>query len=468
MSLFKIDLSQQKYYHQPDSQPDDSIDNQTRQFNYTLEKVILVSKNGDIVDLIEVVDNIELVEGLYQPFVTGKITIVDPSGGTEKFVFSGGEEIHLTVRKNLKSDGIGDLIIARDDLIVTKIESYDDNEATAVVKYTFQLMSKAGAKNSKRRVWRMLPRGTSFSRSLYYIYQEHLSINGVSNLAVDRTFTELGLPKKVAIPGYPPDVAIRFLARRATLDGPRVFYERIIPSYFEGEKYFHFVADVDNLKSVEPHKTIIYAPALTTFKDIDIGKTLRTTRLHKKSGFDHLKNTVEGVYNSEITTHDIMNQTIRKNSYNIFDEFDSELSLNPFIAADKNHLLTNNDVNDYQARRFVSSTENDIVDNHEILERYNLKSAMNHLQSIQVQVNGGNNLLGIGDTVLFRTRSKIIESTHANRYIEDKLFSGKYLITATRHRINRDGYVKQLELSRDSLNIDLETIFTFTGPEIPN
>ena len=450
--LFTINPDEYNLISRSDENADGDIRDKDIAYNYDLVDLNIINKRGDVIPLLEVYSSVEFTEDLFNNFVFGNITIVDPSGGDEKFVFSGGEEIHIKIRKNFASDGISDILISRDDFVVTKIKGYVDEEVSEYSKYTFEIATKAFVKSFKKRVYKSWNPNTSFATALNEIYSENLAVPGADNIAVEKIDT--GTKEVLNIPGYTGHKAMQFIAKRASDEsGMYLFYDRFLPSYYEGRKYNHFVMNLNTLKKQTATKTIVYSPSLEAFRDLDSGSVLRANSFSRGNGFKHYENMLGGLYSSRITEHDIMNQVIKENDYNIFS--DNEEKMNLFLAADSLNLFTNFGVDEHPGEKFVP------YGNRDDFVQASIAMLRVRMQTIQTVISGGNNMLGVGDVVNFRCRSKLMDEHSNSRYIEDKLFSGKYLITAVKHYLDRNSYQKRLELSRESLNINLDDIFTF-------
>jgi hypothetical protein len=461
MSFLTLYPTESDLISRPDGNLDGDIQGKNIAYTYDVSELNLITKKGNAIPLTEVFQSMEFTEDLYNNFVFGNITIVDPSGGNEKFVFSGGEEIHIKLRKNFSSDGISDILVSRDDFVVTKIRRYTDEENSEYSKYTFELATKAFVKSFKKRVFNSFDEGASIYGIVGQLHARHFSVPGAENIGIE--YYNLGITKPLVIPGYTAHKSMQFAAKRLSMQSEKafLFYERFIPSYKNGNKFTHFFVSLDTLKSQTPTKTIVYSPTLEAFRDIDAGSVLRANKLTKDDGFRHYENMLSGLYFSKITQHDITNQTIVEHNYNIFD---SDITkMNGFLAVDRLNLMTNFDENDAPAsEKIIPFSNNDVASRHSLIEDYSVDMQATRLQTIQVVISGGNNMLGVGDVVNFRCRSKIFNSDNNSRYIEDKVFSGKYLITAAKHYISKvDGYQKRLELSRESLNINLDDIFSF-------
>jgi hypothetical protein len=454
--LFTIDPTEYDLISRSPENSDGDIQNRDISYNYELVDLNIVNKRGDVIPLLEVFSSVEFTEDLFNNFVFGNITIIDPSAGDEKFVFSGGEEVHIKIRKTYASDGISDILVSRDDFVITKIKGYVDEEVSEYSKYTFEIATKAFVKSFKKRVYKSWPGLSSYNKILNEIFEEYLAVPGADNIAIEEIYQ--GTQKNFLIPGYTPHKSMQFIMKRAGAGTQNafLFYDRFLPSYYGGRKYNHFVMSLDTLRKQTPTKTIVYSPTLDNFRGLDSGSVLRASSFSRGDGFSHFENMSAGLYNSKITEHDLLYQTIKENTYNIFE--DDETKMNLFLAADRLNLMTNFDTDEHPAERFVpaSGVRAEFVESYIAMLRV-------RMQTIQTVIDGGNNMLGVGDVVNFKCRSKIFDEHSNSRYIEDKVFSGKYLITAAKHYIDRNSYQKRLELSRESLNINLDSIFSFTS-----
>ena len=96
-------------------------------------------------------------------------------------------------------------------------------------------------------------------------------------------------------------------------------------------------------------------------------------------------------------------------------------------------------------------------------------SVLNSGIRVVVQVSGATNKIGVGSLVELNIPSQTSKTIRYENPVphDDQVYSGKYMVTATRHFLTPKTYNKTLELSRGSLRFDIDTLVErFSAAEV--
>ena len=83
----------------------------------TVNEISIFTKGSKKISLVDVYAGLVVEENIFSMSINGAIRIHDVYGGLEKFLLTGGEKMHIKISKPKN----GDVLIWREDLIVTKI-----------------------------------------------------------------------------------------------------------------------------------------------------------------------------------------------------------------------------------------------------------------------------------------------------------------------------------------------------------
>jgi len=419
--------------------------------------LFLKTIRGELITLIGKYNQITMYENMFSPAISGNISIKDTEGLLEKHAITGGEEIIMKISK----PNTNDIIIWRQDLVVHKISksSVDNNLNTT---YLLHFTTKSFINSIKRRLFKTFKNQT-FTEAVKSIYTE-VSSNEVLLETSAQAFKD-----PFVCPGLTPYKAIEYIAKRScSKTNFYVFFERVSP--FTGSKDGkafaapHYFGSVQKLmRDSDPNRefTIIFQPKTAGFREPNYGPTtIRTPKFTRSSNFNHLDVMLTGFYNSKITTIDPITRTFNLEKFG---------QANKSVETDfyKNNPLSKNVIfsqyddlkHELPGERLVVSQYNDPYGKEKWLSNNIQGQILMNLLKIEVLVEGGTNTLGTGDIVSFKVPShyKKTLAPSSSRIEDDIMYSGRYMITAAKHVIVGDNYAKQLELSRGSINLDINS-----------
>jgi len=435
---------------------DTTITSQTEAF--LLQTATIIIKNGQAIDLTNVIQDIEVFEDIFKSSITGSITINDSVGGFEKFILTGGERITLKVAMPAEGNAI---IINRDNLIVHEFSKIAAN-STGNLKYKLYFTSDSALNSLKRRVFKSFGNLTVIGdvvRSLY----EKMSNSGTSaNIKINASDARLFM--RFLSPGYTPIDAINSLAKRSSVDGKYyVFYERLNYNMY-GEAYHHYFTSIDNIirsTAAIAIPTIKYSPAGNYFSTTTPENNIRAKTVEYQPNYNHLSAMTGGFYNSRVRSLDILSRRYSDTKISYKDTTDSEGINYTGKYLDSSNYFSTYGPNDFPGERMIVSSMNEpFLSKSAWIKNDTYGAYLNSSIRVTVDIAGGTNRIGVGDLVDFRLPSRAHTTVNRENSVvpDDLLYSGKYIVTACRHRITRLGYTKKLELSRGNLRLNINQL----------
>lgn len=424
--------------------------------SYILQALNIKIKNGTEIFLGESFRNMEIYEDIFSPSISGKITVLDYSGGHEKFLLTGGEELTILVLKPNSSE----ILIARDDLIVyeiSKIQFDAENAATYEIFFT----TKSAIASQKKRLYRSFGADRGVVSVCKKIYSD---INDVSNLNISAIDAGLNMQNRFMSPGYTPLEALSMIARRACYLGDYyVFYEKLATR--NSSDFKHVFIGLSNLKSFWKSQTlprIVYQAAPTYFVRDGAQSLIQCTSFQIENNFKHLEKMQAGFYNSRVRQVDPFTRKYSDQTISYEDiEFDGRDFYNNRILNSENPFLTyDNSYPEYPGERLIVKPQNDIVfDKKRWVAFDTYGGLLNSGLRVLVDIPGGSNRISTGYAVELSIPSKVAKALNLEEGItpEDEMYSGKYLVTAIRHIFTPITYVKKCELSRGSIRFNLDS-----------
>jgi hypothetical protein len=171
-----------------------------------------------------------------------------------------------------------------------------------------------------------------------------------------------------------------------------------------------------------------------------------------------MTNTKAGFYNSRIRSLDLINQSYTDTQVNYKEEPNENLKSiynNKFIE-EKNIF---NEYEETTIERLIVAPQNDAITRKEEWLKYDTYGAViNTGMRATVEISGASNKIGVGSLVELSIPSAASKTLKLESPVphEDQVYSGKYMVTATKHFITPKTYNKTLELSRGSLRFDID------------
>lgn len=417
--------------------------------SYNLQELSLTIKNGTKINLIEVLRSMEIYEDIFSKSIHGFVEINDIAGGLSKFMITGGETINLVVLKPVPSS---EIIINRTDLIVHQISKVQVNDFNSMI-YKLQFIPRSSVNAQKKRIYSSLNSSRSIQDIIGNIYSQIEStdkiFNKTSNLPI--------LEKSFFSPGYTPYEAIDNLTKRACQNGDYyLFFERL--NKISNSR--HIFASLNNLRNFWTNEAgipdILYQPNMMSNVVKENEKALFASSVELQDNYDHINNMNAGFYNSRIRVLDLINRQhydVNINYSKIQDQIGE-----PKLLNNENIFLQYDLSNEIPGERLLVRAFNDVLqDKSSWIKSEVYGSIIMSSIRINVDISGGNNLIGVGNLVNLRMPSFYAKSLNLESSImpDDGVYAGKYIVTAVKHVFSPSYYTKRMELSKDHGKINM-------------
>jgi len=427
--------------------------------DYKLKSIEIVSPSGGKVDLSNVFTSFKMFEDLFSNTISCTLSFNDANNVCRHLPIIGQRE-KLTAKWQIKGD---DEVVLEFDIYSVGTKNISDVGKRESI--TLKGVSSEQFKNIHTRVSKSFYK--KIDEMVSDIFDEHLKDSGSSEqhkLNIDvKTDSE---KRKFIIPNWHPFDAINWLADRSQGEENSDACHFI---FYQDRKGFHFTTIEKLFEEKTPKMSYLYSPRKFRENPLgfrDAGFVFRNIeRLIVDVPGDRLDENIQGMYGSKILTHDIVRKKYEFKEFSMKDEFDNtkhvpqpdtesypiakaldEFSSEPdtfwnFCPIHKN-LNQENELNG-----------GDTVEKNEKYSEWLLKrkSLMRQVGGMVINVEvSGDSRRKCGDVVHLRI-SPTQPGTKEDEEL-DKYITGNYLVTSIKHNLTPDGYIMNMELSKDNQN----------------
>jgi hypothetical protein len=409
--------------------------------DYSLDGLTIVSSTGAVVDISGIFHELTVFEDLFSPTMVGSVLINDTNNLLNLLPIVGTE--YLSVEFSKPGTPLKMSKIFRIYKISDRRKSNQQSEHYVLHFCSEELILNESIKISKSY------HGMPVSDIVFDIARMYLQIDPKKfpRSAVSPTIGNID----VVIPYWTPFYTISWLSRMARTGR----YPGCTYMFFEDQEGFHF-APIEALTQQTPLQQINFSPANIVHEQSDISVVQQ--RHESAEGYDFVSgpNTLEsistGAYAGKLVTINPLDQRINVHSMDASVLFDqtSHLNAQSIIrpTLDRTNTLQTNHYDAY----FRVAADNLKV--HEWLLQRNMYLSSLHIFQFKVVI-GGSMYFRVGQVVQLNVPAA--EGPSPSEKPIDQLYSGKYLITAIRHKIDRTKYICILEVSKDSLTQEFPT-----------
>lgn len=410
-------------------------------------KATLKVNNGQEIDIRGYYRDIIVEENIFSSAISGKIGMVDTEGGLEKFALHGGETLCLKFAKS----GTDDILIWREDLVITKVGRSDVNSSNPLSSYDLFFSSRSHINSLKKSLFKSY-KGI-LSESVLSIFRE-MSSNDIfiqnPQITLNHPFISTGVP---------PHKAIDYLAQRSCSKGNYyVFFERFVPITGTNNSAPYtathsFVSIQKVIKDAESNgvQTIFYVPKLNANAETN---RIRASTFNRLENFNHITGMMLGFYNTRVEKIDVLNRTYTKSKISYTNPLTEENDFyqNKFFGSTNIFSIYDDVKNEVPGRKVIFNSMNDAVPRESWMPTHVYESLSKSMFKIAVDIQGGTNNIGVGHVVNFVTPSLVGLGLNpqSNALEIDMIYSGRYLVSSVVHKITGTTYVKSVQLSRGS------------------
>lgn len=438
-----------------------------------IEQLQLVSVEDVVYDLTEFLIELNIFEDMFSTFLQGNIVISDSLNLYEKAKLVGEEVLFLRIKtpsfgipiqKTFKVFKISDRNIARDNNTQTfvmhfsSIELYHDillplflpfeGPIHEVVGKIFEDFSQA----SRNYTVNTSGTGSSIAISEVEFSTPLVLINEPSNKV------------KFVSPGWSPFRCITWLASKSI---PKETTAKNF-LFFETNKAFYFGSIDFILKDATENNLSIgtYSISASNIRDGANAPNIDREYFIAKDVFmvdttDHVKNYTNGYLASRLITLDVHNKKYEVEDYDYVKEYENQYhtsgkgsSAVPVFTKD---TLRNpsTDISYYPVNEKLFNNFKDNISEKMKEIHGNRKSSLLDLTNLRLNITvPGRTDIQVGSILYFKYPA-LGASDGSDKAVEkeDKLYSGNYLITAIRHKINKNEHQMVMEIVKDSLKL---------------
>ena len=406
----------------------------------SIDKAQIITSKGFYQDISAQIITLQLYEDLFAPFLTGSLIIKESLDLVNLFPFIGEEFLELEIttpsleRGNVKSR-----------FYIYKLSNRELVGDRSVV-YQLHFISQEAIVDLNKKISRV------FSGKISDIVPTFVTgttdgFETKKQLYVEPTVNNL----KYISNYWSPVENLVFLTTNASANSPNY-------TFFENRDGFYFVS-LDALYQAGVYQDFVYdkytrdsgpngTDARNTPEDFK-----RIMEISIPVGYDYMDRIRSGMLSSKVISYDITRKKYNVKTYNMFQRFDKQKHLNPYpINSDKSIFRNNSMIINYPRTYGQFNGFGDTSNYSTIQERLSLmKLAQANRLDITVM---GRMDYTVGQKVSV-TLNKIEPISKEDTDVVDKMFSGYYLISAINHYIDRDKHECNMELIKESLQMDL-------------
>lgn len=411
--------------------------------DYRLDELIIVGSSGTAIRLDQVVKEINIFEDLFNNAMCGDMLISDTQNIINVLPIVGAEYLQISFSKPSTPWKMTKTFRVYKITNRKKISALLEN-------YIIHFCSEEAIINESIKISKAY-KGTPISKIVKDVAITHLGI--APDKFPDRFITQTTDAIDMIVPYWTPFYTINWLCRIArTGSTPGCSFV-----FFEDHDGFHF-APIETLSQNESLQTINFTPMNIHVKEDKDGNTVMQLQHESAQEYelinapDTLRGISSGLYASKLTRINPLDQRIDISTLDGIRQFKSTRHTNPypFMQTDRDRL--NLEQHEHTNAFFRVAVDNLHVENWMLQRNFYLSSL--HGFQLKVVVAGNMNYR-VGQVVQVNLPAAT-QPVRDQKPI-DALYSGQYLITAIRHKLDRTKYMCILELSKDSLTQPLPT-----------
>lgn len=413
---------------------------------YNLEQAcILFQGTDDAVDVASHVEQINIYEDIYSPFISGQITLRDTLDLPNIFGRSGKDVLLLKIRTN----GLPDI---PKNVIFGSFHIYKMSERSLagdrMQLYTYHFMSLEFMTDMNTHVSKAF-KGTGDTifkdiANKYYTKDQ----SQIRNFITDASAQNIKFIQNF----WTPSKCIQYAAQHSVSSNanyPFVFFENRDGFCFK-DLYHLYQQDVmqvfvesDFSANVSNNKLDAGYTKRDPERDFQVVHETRTDVV-----FDYLVDKTAGAIRQKLTTYDILKKEFLITDYKMRNA--GKLNSNPLYAGSV--VETTEPARMYMVKNYDNVDFGNSTNSEYIQTRISDLRLLNSAK-IEIDVFGRTDYT-VGKTIYYdaNVKAQILKDTPADEY-EDKLYSGRYLITAINHRFDRSRHLATIELSKESSKI---------------
>jgi hypothetical protein len=451
--------------------------NQSRVLNdFIINEIKLIAFDGAEYDIRNMRLRINIYSDIFSPFLSGTISFLDGLDLPVMYPLVGEEKLKISFTSPYDRDDDPLPPIDKEFRIYKMDHRGLENNKTQI--YVLKFISEEFIKQNKTKVFKTF-KDMPYSEMVEKIFEEFIKVN--SEIEVEETLYD----QQYCVSNQSPIEAINTISSRSiskdTNSKAYVFYENLqgfvfssIGKLIEQEPSIELSFGViDTRKDSLTKQKITNVSERPVPNDLDTGyeknlKDFRTVQQYYwTKSFDILENQSYGYYNSKLFTYDPVRQVWDDEIDFDIDQVFGEL---PHLSKEKpftDNLDAKGDPLSNIKLRRTNKDHNTIpwlVEREPGILPFNLEEYIqqrtHELKAIEENkiaiTTSGNPEIFAGQTLIFNLPEVSSDVSIEKKQEFDRYFSGKWLITSVCQRLEQDQYFMDLEISKDSINQDIE------------
>lgn len=406
--------------------------------SYVLTELMIFPSSGRSVDIMNIMTELTIFEDLWSPVVSGNVLLSDSRDLIALLPLTGFDFLSVKFTKPGNNDEIYKVfrIYKIDDVNI----NFDNLTSQG---YRLRFCSEELLLSAQSKVYKSY-KGSSSVDAIKDILHKYLKVS--DNKFQEENFENTTDSYDFIIPGWSPFKAIDWIS--STTVPPYVFYEN---------RYGFNFHSLDSLLNQPSDVRYVYGPK-NIKSDQTIEKELRTVVSYEDMKlFDLLDSTKNGLFASNLMTIDTIRQKFSNYRFSYQDWFDKNITIEPASFDPELHNRRGERASDefgsmrmfYPTNLGQSGVKENRVESW-LAQRTSQIEQLNYLK-LKLVVPGDIEM-SAGDMIQFDV-PLVSKDNKLNPY-----YSGNYLLTAIRHKINFDHYEMVMECTKDSIAADYPTV----------
>lgn len=402
----------------------------------TTKKCEIINYKGTTLDISNMVIEFNLFEDIFANSLCGNIVVADTIDLITTVPMIGEELLDIEMQTSGISSGVFKQRFYIYKLSERKIEG--DRKQSYVLHFTttetILNLNKHISKSFKG----------SITDTVKKVVKETQFLSSKKDLAAEQTNNNYQFISAY----WTPYQILNFCAQRAVHKSGAANY-----FFYETNKGFEF-RSISELVKGAPVRDYKFANAdarTIAGNDIEL-RTRIVTTIYSNVQFDYMRRLAMGMYSSKLNTFDITTKKIKTQTFDYIDTF------NKFSHLEKFPLSTSALIRSRQSSVQFLSQSNQAVPGGQQYDKFLLarNSLTEQILSYKINIEvPGRFDTKVGDVITLVVNNLKALGVLNNTEIIDDIYSGRYLITAIRHKVQSTTHTMYMEIVKDSIPLDL-------------
>tara|TARA_B100001094_G_C18140675_1_gene777678 strand:- start:297 stop:1676 length:1380 start_codon:yes stop_codon:yes gene_type:complete len=417
--------------------------------DFRIDDVSITSACGEVISVVDLFVSLELFEDIYSNTMSGKFTFLD-TGNLPRYLPIMGQSEKITVKYNTPGGDPKQFDMFSYDVPTRKIHQAGRKqvyEISAITEDTYKDMHKKVSKTLTGSITEMI-------ESVFKEFKTKKKLE----ILTPTDDTE----HRFIIPYWSPFATINWLCSRAKGKNANacnfVFYE---------DRESYKLTTLEELYKQDPPamEYLFYPKKWRDDPAMDRDTSREFINVFKLDVLDNgnrLQQIRNGMFASNVLTYDLVTKIHKKTEYKLKEKFSKtkHIETNYPISerldkysdeTDSLYLFRPKHTQLHSKNELGDTAEQVTISDNDEYEKWilNRTSLMEQASNKRIALtSNGDSRIKVGDVIFLSMFG--IEPATGSKPSKDPLLSGRYLITAINHQINRDGYNQVFEISKDA------------------